>query len=117
MLKGATCISTSDACMDVDVMLCNKSRNAEKYSKKVLQKNISTQGSECWYHRFFILYVNDLPDWIKTDTKTFADDMKLRSRVSRLKDAESLQDDLGKLKEWSEKWLVKFKADNAKLCM
>jgi len=57
---------------------------------------------------FFLLYDNDLPDWIKANIKTFADNTQLRPRIiSQVEDNESLQDDVCRLKEWSDKRLLK----------
>ena len=45
----------------------------------------------------FLLYVNDLPDWIKSSIKMFADDTKLWSTISDVDDKQKLQDDLHKI--------------------
>ena len=56
-----------------------------------------------------LLFVNDLPDWIKkTDIRMFADDTKFWTRISGIRDTESLQRDLGSLSFWSDKWLLRF---------
>ena len=44
---------------------------------------------------FFLLYVNDLPDWIKTNIRIFADDTKIWTRITSVKDSECLQRDFG----------------------
>ena len=49
----------------------------------------------------FILYVNELPDWIRNEIKIFADDTKIWCRIKTAKDGESLQADLNDLMEWS----------------
>ena len=47
----------------------------------------------------FLIYVNDLPDAIKSEAKLFADDTKLYRSVSSSEDAAFLQSDLGALAE------------------
>jgi len=63
----------------------------------------------------FLLYVNELPSWIKCDMKMFADDTKLWCRIKT--DAESvvLQADLDSLQSWSDTWQLKFNADKCKV--
>jgi len=53
----------------------------------------------------FLLFVNDLPDWIKTNICILADDTKIWTRITGVEDSESLQRDLDSLGRWSEKWL------------
>jgi len=45
----------------------------------------------------FLVFVNDIPEWIRTSVKMFADDTKLWTRISTLEDSHVLQDDLDKL--------------------
>ena len=56
----------------------------------------------------FIIYVNELPSLVSSNIKMFADDMKLFAQVKDKSDAQTLQDDLDILSEWSCKWLLKF---------
>ena len=56
----------------------------------------------------FILYINDLPDNIKSKIYLFADDTKIYRQIIDDKDNEILQEDLDRLCEWSDKWLLKF---------
>ena len=62
----------------------------------------------------FLSYINDLPENVSSSIELFADDTKIwnliRSEVDRL----SLQDDLGKLNEWSKQWLLRFNIDKCK---
>ena len=44
-----------------------------------------------------VLYVNDLPDWIKNDMRIFADDTKVWSKIRGPKDCIKLQADLNQL--------------------
>jgi len=59
----------------------------------------------------FLLYVNELPSWIKCVMKMFADDTKLRRRISSIADSRVLQEDLDSLQLWSDTWQLKFNAD------
>ena len=63
----------------------------------------------------FLIFVQDLPDWIKNSMMMFADDTKIRTAIENADDAESLEQDLNRLGEWSEKWLLKFKPTKCKV--
>ena len=63
----------------------------------------------------FLLYVNELPSWIKCDMKMFADDTKLWCRITTNADCTVLQDDLDRLQSWSDTWQLKFNADKCKV--
>ena len=63
----------------------------------------------------FILYINDLPDLVLSETYLFADDTKLFRHIIDFKSAEELQGDLNKLQEWSSTWLLKFHPDKCKV--
>ena len=62
----------------------------------------------------FVIYINDLPQRVKSQIKMFADDTKLYSRVDRVDKngtnigASDLQDDLDALTKWSDTWQLKF---------
>jgi len=56
----------------------------------------------------FLLFVNDIPDWIITNITMFADDTKIWTQLSCPEDAVKLQQDLDMLSDWSAKWLLKF---------
>ena len=60
----------------------------------------------------FVLFVNDLPDNIKSHVKLFADDLKLVSNVSNYDDVVK---DLALLEEWENIWLLRFNADKCKI--
>jgi len=55
----------------------------------------------------FLIFVQDLPDWIKNSIKMFAIDTKIWAKIAVWEDANSLQEDLNRLVQWSEKWLLK----------
>jgi ribonuclease P/MRP protein subunit RPP40 len=56
----------------------------------------------------FLLFINDLPDGIKSSVRLFADDCVLYRNISSQRDCEILQDDLSKLALWEQDWLMEF---------
>jgi len=56
----------------------------------------------------FLIFVNDLPDWIKTNIRMFADDTKIWIKIVTQEDVTKLQEDLNSLCDWSKKWLLQF---------
>jgi len=60
----------------------------------------------------FLLYVNKLPDWIASNIRMFADDIKVWRRIKTSEDCASLHNDLVKLEDWSDKWLLKLNTEN-----
>ena len=56
----------------------------------------------------FLVFVNDLPGWIKTNIRMFAGDTKVWTNLVREADITQLQDDLNSLCDWSRKWLLQF---------
>ena len=63
----------------------------------------------------FVLYINDLPDVVENEVYLFADDTKIYSQINNVTDAQSLQSDLSKLHDWSEKWLLMFHPEKCKV--
>ena len=61
----------------------------------------------------FLLYINDLPACVNNKVKLYADDVLLYSSIESESDCIALQEDLDKLIEWSDKWLMDF---NLKKC-
>ena len=59
----------------------------------------------------FLMYINDLPENIKSELLLFADDAKLMAPVRCFQDALSLQNDIDELEKWPTKWLVNFHPD------
>lgn len=59
----------------------------------------------------FVIFINDLPDAVRSSTAIFADDTKIYREVSNEEDRIILQDDLNNLMAWSQKWQLKFNAD------
>jgi len=63
----------------------------------------------------FLVYVNDLPEWIVNSIRMFADDTKIWTVITTDQDIISLQSDLNKLADWSDKWLLRFNIDKCKV--
>ena len=65
----------------------------------------------------FVLYINDLPDVVDVDSNIymFADDTKLYREMSDVKDEAILQDDINKMEEWSNEWLMSFHPEKCKV--
>ena len=60
----------------------------------------------------FILFINDLPDCLKSTVKIFADDLKL---IANLSDKNVIEDDLKSLENWERNWLLEFNTDKCKV--
>ena len=56
----------------------------------------------------FNIYVNDIPDMVKSPILSFADDIKIFRSIKSYEDYTQLQLDLNYLSEWSSKWKLKF---------
>ena len=56
----------------------------------------------------FVVYINDLEEWVTGKILKFADDTKLFRKVKEIGDKQKLQDDIDKCVKWSEKWQVLF---------
>ena len=59
----------------------------------------------------FVIYINDLPESVKSDIFLFADDTKILKHITSEKDALDLQSDIDSLEQWSQKWLLRFHPD------
>ena len=63
----------------------------------------------------FLIFVNDLPDWVKSSIKMFADDTKLWATIRNTSNSSMLHEHLNRLKSWSDKWLLWFNAEKCKV--
>ena len=56
----------------------------------------------------FVIYINDLPENIRSHLFLFADDCKFFREIASQEDIDIMQADLDTLFEWSQKWLLTF---------
>ena len=63
----------------------------------------------------FLMFVNELPLWIKNELRMFADDTKIWCKIMSEKDGATLQEDLDNLTIWSNTWQLKFNAEKCKV--
>ena len=61
----------------------------------------------------FAVFINDMPSYISSCCKMFADDAKIYRAVSCIEDARTLQMDVDNMVQWSKKWQLSF---NVKKC-
>ena len=63
----------------------------------------------------FILFVNDMPDVVKSHIQMFADDTKVYREVNNPPEAQLLQDDIDALEDWTTAWQLQFNAEKCKV--
>ena len=63
----------------------------------------------------FLIYVSDISDNVSSNVILFANDTKPYSHVERQEDCHTLQEDINKLVNWSEKWLLRFNTEKCKV--
>ena len=63
----------------------------------------------------FVVFINDLPDVVRSSVKIFADDTKLFRALRSSEDKVKLQQDLDSLMEWSQKWQLGFNESKCKV--
>ena len=56
----------------------------------------------------FLIFINDLPDNIRSSVRLFADDCVLYRNIKNPIDCQILQDDLNSLSQWETDWKMKF---------
>ena len=56
----------------------------------------------------FLIFINDLPDNIRSSVRLFADDCVLYRNIKTPTDCQILQDDLNSLGQWETDWQMKF---------
>jgi hypothetical protein len=65
----------------------------------------------------FLLFINDLPECISNEStvRLFADDCIMYRKIKTFQDQIDFQRDLDKLKEWADKWGMKFNASKCEV--
>ena len=61
-----------------------------------------------WDRSFFLIFINDLPDNIRSSVRLFVDDCALYRNIKTITDCQILQDDLNSLGQWESDWQMKF---------
>ena len=56
----------------------------------------------------FLIFINDLPENIRSSVHLFADDCVLYRNMKSPVDCQNLQDDLNSLAQWETNWQMKF---------
>ena len=60
----------------------------------------------------FLLYINNITEWISSTVKLYADDKEIFREINDpIRDCQLLQDDLNNLSDWARKWQLRFNAD------
>ena len=59
----------------------------------------------------FLFYINDLVDGLECPILLFADDAKIFKELRTQEDVELIMQDMKKIEEWSNKWLLAFNED------
>ena len=63
----------------------------------------------------FLMYINDMPETIKSNIRLFADDTIMYLTISNQSDCQDLQSDLTKLESWEREWLMAFNPDKCEV--
>ena len=56
----------------------------------------------------FLVYINDLPDCVASQVRLFADDTIIYRSINNDLDRQALQQDLDRLVDWEQDWLMEF---------
>ena len=63
----------------------------------------------------FLVYINDMPEGVKSYMNLFADDAKLLRHIKDEEDCKILQEDLNKIWRWSRKWQMEFNVEKSQV--
>ena len=63
----------------------------------------------------FLIYINDMPSTVSSTMGMFADDAYIYRSIRNTGDCEILQEDLQKLIQWKQSWLMEFHPDKCKV--
>ena len=63
----------------------------------------------------FLMYINDMPNSIKSNIRLFADDTIMYLTISNQDDCHALKSDLTKLEAWEKEWLMAFNPDKCEV--
>ena len=62
----------------------------------------------------FLIYINDMPSYVKSHIRLFADDAYLYRIIDRIDDPITLQEDLTALQQWETLWDMEFHPEKCK---
>ena len=66
----------------------------------------------------FLLYINDLTNCVSTNIRLFADDAVIFEHGTNIHTlCNSLQNDLFRINEWADQWLVKFSPEKCEVML
>ena len=57
----------------------------------------------------FLIYINDLPNEIKSSIRLFADDAIMYRQILSQTDCTALQNDIHTLEKWEQKWIMTYR--------
>ena len=63
----------------------------------------------------FLMYINDMPDSIKSNIRLFADDTIMYLTITNHSDCQALQSDLTTLESWESEWLMAFNPEKCEV--
>ena len=63
----------------------------------------------------FTIFINDMPDVVKSSIKLFADDTKIFKAIESVEDISTIQEDINNLQQWSNIWQLPFNIDKCKV--
>jgi hypothetical protein len=63
----------------------------------------------------FLVYINDMPGYARSQTCLFADDCLMYRKVSSTSDCTQLQEDLDNLIQWEQQWQMQFNPDKCEV--
>jgi retron-type reverse transcriptase len=111
LLQKAINLGISDQCvLWIKDFLTGRTQQVKMNSSLSETKEVTSgvpQGSVIG-PTLFIMFINDLPDNIKSDILLFADDVKLYKIVNNQENCRELQEDLTRLYAWSMRWQLHF---------
>ena len=100
----------------IDNFLSNRVQQVGVNGERSAWHNVTSgipQGS-VFVPLLFVIFINDIPETVNSDAYLFADDTKIFKMIKSSDDSTILQEDLTKLEEWSDTWLLRFHPDNCK---
>ena len=94
----------------IDSFLTERTQHVNVNNKKSEEKKVTSgvpQGSVLG-PTLFIYFINDLPLMTTVETKIFADDTKVYTKIENQQDANKLQETIDNMHQWTKTWLLRF---------